>query len=182
MSQENSGRRLIRHGMVLFLLGLLTGILIPTLTSPRLALAAHMEGLLNGIFLIVVGGVLWKELRLSERAASASVWLLLIAAYASWGFCLLAAAFGASQTLADRGQGLHRGTVARAVGERGAGRGGRLHPGGHLPGALRTARDQRSAMSEPAQPGQEPPHACRVGQVRLAVNPDQVPLLESDLQ
>ena len=105
MSNEHSGRRLIRHGMVLFLLGLLTGILIPTLTSPRLALAAHMEGLLNGIFLIVVGGVLWKELRLPESAASASVWLLLIAAYASWGFCLLAAAFGASQTLAIAGKG-----------------------------------------------------------------------------
>jgi len=105
MSHENSGRRLIRHGMVLFALGLLTGILIPTLTSPRLALAAHMEGLLNGIFLILVGGVVWKELRLPERLAGAGFWLLLIAAYASWGFCLLAAVFGASQTLAIAGAG-----------------------------------------------------------------------------
>ena len=104
-SQADVSRRLIRHGMFLFLLGLLTGILIPTLTSPRLALAAHMEGLLNGIFLIVVGGVVWKQLRLPERAASASIWLLLIAAYASWGFCLLAAVFGASQTLAIAGKG-----------------------------------------------------------------------------
>ena len=105
MSQEDRGRRLIRHGMVLFLLGLLTGVLIPQLTSPRLALAAHMEGLLNGMFLVLVGGVLWKELRLPERAAAAGFWLLLIAAYANWGFCLLAAVFGASKILAIAGKG-----------------------------------------------------------------------------
>jgi hydroxylaminobenzene mutase len=91
--------------MVLFFLGLLTGCVIPFLTSPRLALAAHMEGLLNGIFLIVAGGVLWKELHLAERLASVSARLLLIAAYASWGFCLLAAVFGASKTLAIAGAG-----------------------------------------------------------------------------
>ncbi len=140
MSQEDSSRRLIRHGMVLFLLGLLTGILIPTLTSPRLALAAHMEGLLNGIFLILVGGVVWKQLRLPERLAAAGFWLLLIAAYASWGFCLLAAVFGASQTLAIAGAGYTAASLAGAAGERRAGRGRHLRPGSLLPGALRAAR------------------------------------------
>ena len=105
MSEENSNRRLIRHGMVLFVLGLLTGILIPSLTSPRLALAAHMEGLLNGMFLILVGGVVWRELQLSEGLARAGSWLLLVSAYASWGFCLLAAVFGAGGTLAIAGKG-----------------------------------------------------------------------------
>jgi hypothetical protein len=64
---ERSNRDLIRHGMGLFVLGLLTGFLIPSLTSPRLALAAHVEGLLNGMFLILVGGVVWKALQLPER-------------------------------------------------------------------------------------------------------------------
>ena len=105
MSHGDSNRRLIRHGMVLFVLGLLTGILIPNLTSPRLALAAHMEGLLNGMFLILVGGVVWKELRLSEGLKRAGSWLLLVSAYASWGFCLLAAVFGAGETLAIAGKG-----------------------------------------------------------------------------
>ena len=105
MPQENTHRRLIRHGMLLFFLGLLTGILIPYLTSPRLALAAHMEGLLNGMFLILVGGVVWRELQLSEGLTRAGSWLLLVAAYASWGFCLLAAVFGASETLAIAGKG-----------------------------------------------------------------------------
>jgi hydroxylaminobenzene mutase len=105
MSNQNSSRRLIRQGMVLFFLGLITGILIPTLTSPRLALAAHMEGILNGMFLILMGGVVWKHLRLSERLATTGFWLLLVSAYASWGFCLLAAVFGASKTLAIAGAG-----------------------------------------------------------------------------
>jgi hydroxylaminobenzene mutase len=107
MSQEGTHRRLIRQGMILFILGLITGILIPRLTSPRLALAAHMEGLLNGMFLILVGGVVWKELRLSDGLARAGSWLLLVAAYASWGFCLLAAVFGAGETLAIAGKGYH---------------------------------------------------------------------------
>jgi hydroxylaminobenzene mutase len=105
VSREDRGRRLIRHGMALFVLGLLTGILIPVLTSPRLGLAAHVEALLNGIFLILVGGVVWRELRLPERLAASGFWLLLIAAYFNWAFCLLAAVFGASQTLAIAGAG-----------------------------------------------------------------------------
>jgi hydroxylaminobenzene mutase len=91
--------------MVLFFLGLLTGILIPALTSPRLGLAAHMEALLSGIFLILVGGVVWKELRLPEGLAASGFWLLLISAYVSWAFCLLAAVFGAGQTVPIAGAG-----------------------------------------------------------------------------
>ena len=105
MTAEDGGRRLIWHGMFLFLVGLLTGGLIPQLTSPRLALAAHMEALLNGMFLVLVGGVVWEKLRLSERAAAAGIWLLLVAAYANWGFCLLAAVFGAGEILAIAGKG-----------------------------------------------------------------------------
>jgi hydroxylaminobenzene mutase len=105
MSVRRAGQRLIWHGTFLFLLGLLTGLLIPALTSPRLGLSAHMEGLLNGVFLILVGGVVWKELRLPARVEAAGFWLLLCAAYCSWAFCLLAAIFGASQTLAIAGAG-----------------------------------------------------------------------------
>jgi hypothetical protein len=49
--------------------------------------------------------VVWKELRLSEGLTTAGSWLLLVSAYASWGFCLLAAVLGASQTLAIAGKG-----------------------------------------------------------------------------
>src|SRR5260370_725648 len=48
-------RALMKHGMVLFLLGLITGLVIPQLHNPRMGGSAHLEGLLNGIFLPVLG-------------------------------------------------------------------------------------------------------------------------------
>ena len=105
MALEDAGRRLIWHGIFLFFLGLLSGFAIPALTNPRMGLSAHMEALLNGMFLILVGGVVWKELKLRDRTATAAFWLLLWAAYGSWFFCLLAAMFGASQILPIAGAG-----------------------------------------------------------------------------
>jgi hydroxylaminobenzene mutase len=86
-------RRLKFHGVLLFLLGLLTGLLIPSLSNPRMGLSAHLEGLLNGTFLVLLG-LIWRELRLAPRAASAAFWLVLFAAYANWTATLLSAAWG----------------------------------------------------------------------------------------
>jgi len=105
MAQRDAGRALIWHGIFLFLLGLLTGFVIPALTNPRMGLSAHMEAVLNGMFLAIVGGVVWNELTLPERMARTVFWLLLCAAYGSWVFCLLAAVFGASEMLPIAGAG-----------------------------------------------------------------------------
>jgi len=99
MATSHAGKRLIWHGVFLFLLGLLSGFIIPALTNPRLALSAHMEALLNGMFLILLGGIIWNELKLSDRMTTISFWLFLYAAYGSWAACFLAAVFGASKML-----------------------------------------------------------------------------------
>ncbi len=104
---RDAKRRLIWHGVVLFFIGLLTGFVIPSVTNSRMGLSAHMEALLNGMFLIIVGGVVWNELKLSGRLATSAFWLLLYAAYASWFFCFLAAVFGASEMLPIAGAGFH---------------------------------------------------------------------------
>jgi hydroxylaminobenzene mutase len=96
---------LVWHGLVLFFLGLITGFVIPALKSPRLGMSSHVEAILNGMFLIVVGGIVWERLRLSHRLATTVYWLLLYAAYGSWLFVLLAAVFGASQMLPIAGAG-----------------------------------------------------------------------------
>jgi hypothetical protein len=54
---ESTHRRLMWHGMCLFLLGLLTGFAEPHFSNMRMGLAAHLEGLMNGIFLIALGAV-----------------------------------------------------------------------------------------------------------------------------
>ena len=54
---EASNRRLMWHGMFLFLLGLLTGLLEKHFINMRMGVAAHLEGVMNGTFLIVLGAI-----------------------------------------------------------------------------------------------------------------------------
>ena len=44
---QNLNRRLMWHGMFLFLLGLLTGFAESHFTNVRMGLAAHLEGVMN---------------------------------------------------------------------------------------------------------------------------------------
>jgi (hydroxyamino)benzene mutase len=107
MTEANAKRGLIWHGLILFFLGLLTGFVIPSMLSPRLGMSAHVEAILNGMFLVLMGGMVWDRLVLSHRIVTAVYWLLLYAGYGSWMFCLLAATFGASQMLPIAGAGHH---------------------------------------------------------------------------
>jgi hydroxylaminobenzene mutase len=89
-------RRLLRHGFALFLLALLSGLVAYGLANPRMGVAAHVEGVVNGIFLMVLG-VGWSRLQLSERAAAWAYWAGVVGAYANWAVPLFSAAVGASQ-------------------------------------------------------------------------------------
>jgi hydroxylaminobenzene mutase len=90
---ENTQRRLIWHGMFLFLLGLLTGFAESNFANVRMALAAHLEGVMNGIFLVALGSA-WAKVRLSSPAQSIAFWATLYGAYANWVMTSLAAIFG----------------------------------------------------------------------------------------
>lgn len=93
MSVEDSRRRLMWHGMFLFLLGLLTGFLEAQFANPRMGLAAHLEGVMNGAFLVVLGAI-WAEVRLSAGVKTVAFWTALYGTYANWFTTTLAAAFG----------------------------------------------------------------------------------------
>jgi len=90
---EDSKRRLLWHGMFLFLLGLLTGLVEQKFTNPRMGLAAHLEGVMNGTFLIALGAI-WTEVRLSLRLKVVTYGGALYATYANWAVTTLAAIFG----------------------------------------------------------------------------------------
>lgn len=79
--------------MFLFLLGLLTGFLEQQFRNPRMGLAAHLEGVMNGTFLVALGAI-WTEVRLSPRPKSAAYWSALYGTYANWALTTLAAIFG----------------------------------------------------------------------------------------
>jgi (hydroxyamino)benzene mutase len=90
---DDSKRRLIWHGMFLFLLGLLTGFVEQKFVNVRMGLAAHLEGVMNGIFLIALGAV-WSEVRLSSRLKPTTFWIALYGAYVNWIATALAATLG----------------------------------------------------------------------------------------
>src|SRR5882672_1948836 len=90
---ENINRRLIWHGMFLFLIGLLTGFAETRFANVRMGLAAHLEGVMNGTFLLALGAV-WTEVRLPPPAKSIAYWTALYGTYVNWLVTTLAATFG----------------------------------------------------------------------------------------
>ncbi len=104
----NARRRLLRHGMTLFFLGLMTGFVIPAMTNPRGGLAAHLEGVMNGTFLVAVG-LAWSDLHFPKKAAVIAYWLLLFGTYANWATTTASGVFGT-----------HSGTEIAAAGHHGS--------------------------------------------------------------
>src|SRR6185437_5659561 len=86
-------RRLLFHGVLLFLIGLFTGLAEQHFANVRMALAAHLEGVMNGTFLLAVGAI-WSEVRLPLRATATAYWSLLAGTYGNWAVTTLAAIFG----------------------------------------------------------------------------------------
>ena len=86
-------RRLMWHGMLLFLLGLITGLLEQRFTNVRIGLAAHLEGVMNGILLLALGAA-WNELRLRHPLKVTAYWTALYGAYVNWLVTAMAAVFG----------------------------------------------------------------------------------------
>ncbi len=90
---EDIKRRLLWHGMFLFLIGLLTGLAEQRFHNPRMGLAAHLEGVMNGTFLVVLGAI-WMDVQLSPRLKTATYWSALYGTYVNWAVTLLAASLG----------------------------------------------------------------------------------------
>lgn len=92
-------------GLALFMLGLLNGLAIPRMRSPRLGLSAHLTGVQSGTFLIAVG-LMWPRLSLSQTWSEVlgnGLWVSLVMV---WVSLVLAGAFGAGQGLPIAGQGI----------------------------------------------------------------------------
>ena len=106
---SGTGRRLIRCGVLLFLLGLLTGLIVPMLANPRMGLSSHLEGVMNGIVLVVLG-LVWPRLRLARAASLAAFWLVVYGTYVNWATTLAAAAWGAGAPMMPIAGLGHQGT------------------------------------------------------------------------
>ena len=77
---ESQRRRLLRHGFIFLFLGAWLGIATATLPHPGGWMAAHVTALLTCPILVAIG-VVWRELRLTERQRSIGLLTGLTAAY-----------------------------------------------------------------------------------------------------
>jgi hydroxylaminobenzene mutase len=90
---ESTNRHLMWNGMFLFLLGLLTGFVEHRFANVRMGLAAHLEGVMNGTFLLALGAV-WTHINLPPPVKTVTYWGALYATYMNWLITTLAAVFG----------------------------------------------------------------------------------------
>ena len=98
-------RRVLWHGTMLVLLSLATGGFLQSFANPRLALAAHVGGLMNGTLVMVVGAA-WHDLALATGLARGLFWSLVYSGYVNWLGLVLAAAFGTALTTPLLGDGV----------------------------------------------------------------------------
>ncbi len=106
-------RRVCWHGTLLFLLGLATGAVIPYFANPRMGLSAHLAGVQNGMFLLLLG-LVWRELALSPGALRAIFVLALASMYGTWIGLVLAAVLGTSRSTPIAGAGFQAAPLAEA--------------------------------------------------------------------
>src|SRR5512145_2871765 len=100
---------MLRFGVVLVLFALLIGLAIPALAVPRLGVAAHVNGVVGGVALIVLG-LLWPHLQLGPRALGAAFWLAVYSFFVATIMPLLGGTWAACATMLPLAAGTARGT------------------------------------------------------------------------
>jgi (hydroxyamino)benzene mutase len=103
---RTADRGLMRHGMFLFFIGLVTGLNERRFTNMRMALSAHLEGVMNGMFLTVLGAI-WGHIDFPPRVEKAARWLALYGTYGNWLFTTLGAAMGTAAANPTLSLGYH---------------------------------------------------------------------------
>lgn len=104
------GHRLLQLGALLFLVALLVGVAVPMFAVPRLGLSTHLLGLMQGLFLMVVG-LLWPRLLFTRATARIAFVLAIYGCLAVWTANLAAAIWGAGTSMLPIAAGSAQGSV-----------------------------------------------------------------------
>jgi len=111
--RELQAKRLVFIGVLLFTLGLFVGLFIPLMANPRMGLSTHLEGIMNGIFITVLG-LIWNRIELTDKWLSATYWLMIYGTFANFIAVLLAAITGSGKMM-PIANGQEKGPVLEAV-------------------------------------------------------------------
>ncbi len=96
--KKNQSDKLLFLGILLFFLGLALSLCMPLMANPRMGLSAHLEGIMNGIFLVLLG-LIWQKLVVSNKWLNAAFWLVLFGSFANFLAVLIAAFTGAGKMM-----------------------------------------------------------------------------------
>jgi hydroxylaminobenzene mutase len=109
MGDDSLPRRLALAGAWLFAVGMVTGLWAAvvltekiTIELPRLALAAHLNALLGGLWLIAVASTL-HMLRYGEIGRRRLAWVVTVPAWGNWLITLIASVLGVTGLEYTRG-------------------------------------------------------------------------------
>jgi len=114
MNRERQSHRLIQIGASLFLFALLLGIAVPAFAVPRLGLSSHLLAITQGLYLMVAG-LVWPRLTLTERRLDVTFAFLVMGCLLALIANLLAATWGAGNSLLPIAAGAARGSWGREM-------------------------------------------------------------------
>ncbi len=111
---SRQSQRLLQIGVALFLFSSLEGFVIPSLPVPRLGLSVHTLSSLQGVVLVALG-LLWTKLKLNAAQSRIACWCFVYSTFATLIPYVLAAIWGAGNTIIPLAAGSARGTDLQEV-------------------------------------------------------------------
>ncbi len=85
-------------GTFLFFSGLIIGLCIPVMANARMGLSAHLEGTMNGMFLLILG-LIWNKILVNPQWLKAAFWLTIYASFSNFTAVTFAAITGAGKMM-----------------------------------------------------------------------------------
>ncbi len=113
-SSDRQAQVLLLLGILLFALGLLSGLTIPLMKNLKMGLGAHMAGVTNGTFLLVAG-LTWLKADLSTRQRQLAYWSVIFGTWGNWFFITLAALWGTTCLAPISGAGYNGTPLQEAI-------------------------------------------------------------------
>ncbi len=89
---ESQRRRLLRHGFIFLFVGVWLGIATAVLPHPRPLMASHLTAILTCLILVAIG-LVWREVRLTDRQRSIALISGFMSAYVGLTGSLFIAVF-----------------------------------------------------------------------------------------
>jgi hydroxylaminobenzene mutase len=109
-------KQLMFSGALLFLLGLLEGVMIPYFTNTRMGLSAHLAAVQSAMALMVFGAI-WSYVSLSDGLAKLAAWASIFSMYVVWLGLTLAGILGTSKATPIAGAGFQGSASAELLTE-----------------------------------------------------------------